>query len=238
MDSDRFDAIARTLARRPSRRRMLGALLAALAGTRSGSVGAEDNAAIAGNGGRANAHANGGALRVGNINSGGNTIAAGDTVGDVQVYGGRVVNTTSVDLAADDGTAIADASGGDHNLAAVIEPGPEAEEPDEPEPGYADYPYPDYDDEIVTESDEDISPEGEIAPDPDNGPGTVPELEPEPEPEPEPEEPEEPEPEPGPDCPCEKGHSYCPSTNSNENRCCPNQCGRVPDGSVCCGCGP
>jgi hypothetical protein len=148
---------------------MLGALLAALAGLRSGSVGAEDNRAIAGTGGHADAHANGGALQAGNINSGGNVgnaIAAGDTVGDVQVLGGRVVNATSADLAADGGTAVSDASGGAHNVAGVLEPGPDAEEPDEPEPEYADYPYGDYEDVIGSGSEEEISPEAEIEPGP------------------------------------------------------------------------
>jgi hypothetical protein len=79
--------------------------------------------ASAGNGGVATASANGGAVSVGDINSGGNVcnaIGIGDTVGpDPAVYGGDYLNTTALDIAVDGGTAIADASGGDYNLAFV-----------------------------------------------------------------------------------------------------------------------
>jgi hypothetical protein len=84
--------------------------------------------AAAGNGGGADAAANGGAIGVQDINSGsnaGNAMAVGDTwdgnlcdgVPAVSVDGGTVTNTTNVDISADGGTAIADASGGDNNVA-------------------------------------------------------------------------------------------------------------------------
>jgi hypothetical protein len=94
--------------------------------------------AAAGNGGGANASANGGAAALGDINSGanaGNAIAVGDTMGDmvcdkwgkcypgdggsVSVYGGDVANGTNVGVAVNGGTAISDASGGDYNVAFV-----------------------------------------------------------------------------------------------------------------------
>jgi hypothetical protein len=79
--------------------------------------------ASAGNGGVATASANGGAVAVGDINSGGNAcnaIGIGDTFGlDPTVYGGDCLNTTALGITVDGGTAIADASGGDYNLAFV-----------------------------------------------------------------------------------------------------------------------
>ena len=78
--------------------------------------------ASAGNGGVATASANGGAVSVGNINSGGNAcnaIGIGDTFNDPVVYGGDCLNTTTLGITVDGGTAIADASGGDYNLAFV-----------------------------------------------------------------------------------------------------------------------
>ncbi len=79
--------------------------------------------ASAGNGGVATASANGGAVAVGDINSGGNVcnaIGIGDTVGpDPDVYGGDCLNATALAIEVDGGTAIADASGGDYNLAFV-----------------------------------------------------------------------------------------------------------------------
>ena len=76
--------------------------------------------AAAGNGGTAVAEANGGAVTVGDINSGnnsGNTIVVGDTTGNVAVDGGTVSNTTTIDISADGGTAVASADGGDGNTA-------------------------------------------------------------------------------------------------------------------------
>jgi hypothetical protein len=79
--------------------------------------------ASAGNGGVATASANGGAVAIGDINSGGNAgsaIGVGDTWGGpVFVDGGSMGNVTDLGITANGGTAIADASGGDYNLAFV-----------------------------------------------------------------------------------------------------------------------
>jgi hypothetical protein len=82
--------------------------------------------ASAGNGGVATASANGGAVSIGGINSGGNVcnaIGIGDTSAavpvDPQVFGGDCANLTALDVSANGGTAIADASGGNYNLAFV-----------------------------------------------------------------------------------------------------------------------
>ena len=79
--------------------------------------------ASAGNGGVATASANGGAVAVGDVNSGGNAggaIGGGDTAyGSVGVDGGLTTNPTTLDISANGGTAIADASGGDDNIAFV-----------------------------------------------------------------------------------------------------------------------
>ena len=94
--------------------------------------------ASAGNGGVATASANGGAVAIGDVNSGGNAgnaIGVGDTSGglvcdewgkcypgtgaSVAVDGGDVGNSTTLSVSANGGTAIADASGGDYNLAFV-----------------------------------------------------------------------------------------------------------------------
>ncbi len=78
--------------------------------------------ASAGNGGVATASANGGAVSIGNINSGGNAcnaIGIGDTFADPVVFGGDCLNTTDIGITASGGTAIADASGGNYNLAFV-----------------------------------------------------------------------------------------------------------------------
>jgi hypothetical protein len=86
-----------------------------------GDAGAEDIAS-AGNGGVATASASGGAVSIGDVNSGGNAgnaIGVGDTSGAVSVDGGDVANLTDLSITANGGTAIADASGGDYNLAFV-----------------------------------------------------------------------------------------------------------------------
>ena len=78
--------------------------------------------ASAGNGGVATASANGGAVSAGDINSGGNAcndIGVGDTFADPVVYGGDCLNSTALGIQVDGGTAIADASGGNYNLAFV-----------------------------------------------------------------------------------------------------------------------
>ena len=79
--------------------------------------------ASAGNGGVATASANGGAVAIGDVNSGGNAgnaIGAGDTWGGpVAVDRGTVANLTDIGISANGGTAIADASDGNYNLAFV-----------------------------------------------------------------------------------------------------------------------
>ena len=79
--------------------------------------------ASAGNGGVATASANGGAVAIGDVNSGGNAsnaIGVSDTSGGtIAVYGGIVGNSTALDISANGGTAVADASGGSYNLAFV-----------------------------------------------------------------------------------------------------------------------
>lgn len=86
--------------------------------------------AAAGNGGGANASSNGGAVAAGDVNSGANSgsmisVGQGDdkmahgTTGDVSVDGGAIANTTNLDMHATGGTSIADASGGDYNVAFV-----------------------------------------------------------------------------------------------------------------------
>jgi hypothetical protein len=77
--------------------------------------------ASAGNGGVATSAASGGAVSIGDVNSGGNAgnaVGIGDTWGgSVGVYGGDVANATQLSVSANGGTAISDASGGDYNLA-------------------------------------------------------------------------------------------------------------------------
>jgi hypothetical protein len=84
---------------------------------------AQTDTASAGSGGYATASSNGGAVAVGDINSGGNAgnaVGVGDTWGgSVGVDGGSVGNSTQLNISANGGTAIADASGGDYNLAFV-----------------------------------------------------------------------------------------------------------------------
>ncbi len=97
-----------------------GAVGAVFAGV--GEAAAQDTAA-AGNGGTATASANGGAVLIGDVNSGGNAggaIGVGDTYdGSVDIFGGNVSSSTTLGISADGGTAIADASGGDNNFAFV-----------------------------------------------------------------------------------------------------------------------
>ena len=100
-----------------------------IAGAFAGMVGvtqvaAQEEIAAAGNGGTADASANGGAVAVGDVNSGGNAgsvIGVGDTVGGVAVDGGAIANSTSLDISANGGVAIADASGGEYNVAFLDE---------------------------------------------------------------------------------------------------------------------
>ena len=65
---------------------------------------------------------NGGAISGGDINSGGNVgnaIGVGNSYMDPVINGGSVSNNTGLGLAANGGTGIADASGGNYNLAFV-----------------------------------------------------------------------------------------------------------------------
>ena len=80
----------------------------------------DTDVASSGNGGVATASANGGAVSLGDVNSGGNAgnaVGVGYTSGSVWVDGGDVSNSTSIGITADGGTAIADASGGNYNMA-------------------------------------------------------------------------------------------------------------------------
>jgi len=83
----------------------------------------QTDTASSGNGGVATASASGGAASLGDVNSGGNAgnaIGVGDTYGGpVGVDGGSVANSTDIGISANGGTAIADASGGNYNLAFV-----------------------------------------------------------------------------------------------------------------------
>jgi hypothetical protein len=91
-------------------------------GSRAVPLAAQDDIATAGSGGYATASSSGGAVGIGDVNSGGNVgnaVAVGDTYGAVWVDGGDVANSTSIGVSADGGTAIADASGGSYNVAFV-----------------------------------------------------------------------------------------------------------------------
>lgn len=93
-----------------------------------GNTNVANQGASAGNGGGADAGASGGDISAADIFSGnnvGSAIGVGDTwdtnlcdgIAAVQVSGGEVTNTTTVNVSANGGTAIADASGGDNNVA-------------------------------------------------------------------------------------------------------------------------
>ena len=101
--------------------RVKGLVAGAFAGlVGAAQVAADDEIAAAGNGGTATSSANGGAVAIGDINSGGNAgnaIGVGDSWGNVAVDGGAVANSTSLSVTANGGTAISDASGGDYNIA-------------------------------------------------------------------------------------------------------------------------
>jgi len=105
---------------------VLGTADAAAQGIRDRFFGGDEeftDIASTGNGGVATASANGGAVSIGDVNSGGNAgsaIGVGDTWGGpVFVDGGSIGNVTDLGITASGGTAIADASGGDYNLAFV-----------------------------------------------------------------------------------------------------------------------
>jgi hypothetical protein len=122
MDGKRFGRVAPT-GGNDTRRSWAPATLfgAALASLRALPLAAQ-NVASAGNGGYATASGNGGAVVIGDVNSGGNAgnaVGVGDTYGSVWVDGGDVSNSTSIGVSAGGGTAIADASGGSYNAAFV-----------------------------------------------------------------------------------------------------------------------
>ena len=78
--------------------------------------------ASSGNGGVATSSANGGAVSIGDVNSGGNAgnaIGVGDTWGRGHGRRRHLGNMTDLNISAYGGTAISDASGGDYNLAFV-----------------------------------------------------------------------------------------------------------------------
>jgi hypothetical protein len=107
------------------KRGALGALVGGTFLNSGASVAAQEEIAAAGNGGTAEADANGGAAALGDINSGGNAgnaIGTGDT-GGADINGGSVANATDVDVSVLGGTGIADASGGDYNIAFLDEAG-------------------------------------------------------------------------------------------------------------------
>jgi hypothetical protein len=87
----------------------------------NGGLYGDGGAATAGNGGIAVADASGGAVTLGDVNSGdnaGNTIVVeGGYGGSVAVDGGTVSNETTIAISADGGTAAATADGGDGNIA-------------------------------------------------------------------------------------------------------------------------
>src|SRR3712207_1347056 len=123
MDAERFDQLAKTWGIGASRRRVLGGVLgAALTGLGAKQLAAQSDTATAGSGGYATASANGGVVVMGDFNFGGNVgnaISVGNTYGPVWIDGGNVSNSTTIDITADGGTAIADASGGSGNIAGV-----------------------------------------------------------------------------------------------------------------------
>ena len=99
-----------------------GAVTAILGATAVAAQEDGDDIASAGNGGVATASGNGGAVSAGDINSGGNAgnaIGIGDSYDDPVVYGGDILNQTALGIEVDGGTAIADATGGNNNLAFV-----------------------------------------------------------------------------------------------------------------------
>jgi hypothetical protein len=98
---------------------VVGALV--VAGLSFGTVGTEAQSWVAGagNGGTGNCGANGGAAGLGTINSGGNAgsdIGIGDTIGEVDVYGGNWAWATRVRANQNGGTAVCSGPGGGFNV--------------------------------------------------------------------------------------------------------------------------
>jgi hypothetical protein len=104
---------------------LIGAMLVALTGSAASANRHEIwvDIAAAGNGGLAGASADGGSVTIGDVNTGdniGNVIDVGNTYyGGVYVRGGSAYNSASIGVSTDGGGAIADASGGYDNLAAI-----------------------------------------------------------------------------------------------------------------------
>ena len=121
MDDESGDRVAPAPGDGARRRWPVSGMLSSVFGILSSSqVAAQGDTATAGSGGYATASAGGGGVVVGDINSGGNTgnaIGVGNTSGSVWVDGGDVAPATSIGIKADGGTAIADASGGNYNMA-------------------------------------------------------------------------------------------------------------------------
>ncbi len=118
--ADRLDAVLAEITEQTDTD--LDDLAAALAELRAERLAAQDDIAEAGTGGNATASANGGAVVIGNVDSGGNVgnvISVGNTGGPVWVDGGDVSSSTTIGVTANGGTAIADASGGSGNVAAA-----------------------------------------------------------------------------------------------------------------------
>jgi len=119
----RADAAAATRpgGRSGLRRGLLGLAVAGLFSLGAVTAAAAQETAAAGNGGTALAGANGGAVLVGDLNAGdnaGNAIAVGDVAaGAIGIDGGSTATGTSLGVGAAGGVGLADASGGDLNLA-------------------------------------------------------------------------------------------------------------------------
>ena len=90
-----------------------------------GGVAAEDDVAAAGNGGTATSSASGGVIVTGDLNAGenaGNAVEVGNVSdGSVAIDGGDVTTETGLAADADGGVGIADASGGDENVAVEVD---------------------------------------------------------------------------------------------------------------------
>lgn len=91
----------------------------------NGGIQGDGGNALAGNGGIALADSSGGVITIGNVNSGnnrGNTIVVGlggwfGGLSTARIDGGTVRNSTTLNLSADGGVAVANANGGDDNIA-------------------------------------------------------------------------------------------------------------------------
>lgn len=131
------DEVGRGSVKGSTRRWSLAAVLVAFCLMFSSmSAVADDETAAAGNGGTADGLANGGAAALGDLNSGGNlgnVLGLGNTGGG-EISGGSVANATDLNAALDGGTGIADASGGEYNIAFTLDPIPPDPEPVPPTP--------------------------------------------------------------------------------------------------------